>query len=95
MGEVRFSGELRAAGRGGHVVVVDEDLAASIGARHQTRVHGTFGGVGFRSNLVKMNGTLYLGVHKSTLETAGVAIGDVADITMSLDIEPQPGDRSG
>ena len=94
MDEVRFSGELRGAGRGGHVVVVDEDLAASIGARHQTRVQGTFGGVGFRSNLVKMNGALYLGVHKATLEMAGVAIGEVAEITMSVDTEPRPGVRS-
>ncbi|HEY7668878.1 MAG TPA: DUF1905 domain-containing protein [Actinomycetota bacterium] len=95
MDEVGFDGTLRAARGGGHVVAVDEALAASIGAKHMTRVRGRFGGTGYRSNLAKMHGTLYLGVHEATVQAAGVAIGDTVAITMALDPDPRPSDRAG
>jgi hypothetical protein len=74
------------------VVVVDEEQAAAIGAKHMTRVRGQLNDTPFRSNLVKMKGVLYLGVHKATVEAAGVAVGDTVTIDMDLDTEPRPVD---
>jgi hypothetical protein len=91
--EVAFESELLAARGGGHVVTVDEDRAASIGAKHMTRVRGRLNGTPFRSNLVKMSGTLYLGVHKATVHAAGVAVGDLVSVSMSLDSDPRPSDE--
>jgi hypothetical protein len=85
-----FEAELLAARGGGHVVVVNEALAATVGATHMTRVRGTLNDTPFRSNLVKMNGVLYLGVHKATIEAAGVALGDTVTVSMDLDTEPRP-----
>ena len=91
-GRVAFTSTLQAARGGGHVLVVDEDQALSIGARHMTLVHGELNGVSFRSNLVKMTGRLYLGVHKATIEAAGVTVGDRVTVSMDLDTEPRPDD---
>jgi hypothetical protein len=95
MDEVTFTADLQGARGGGHVVVVDEELAASIGVKHMTRVRGRFAGVGYRSNLARMQGTLYLGVHKATVQAAGVAIGDRVEVTMAPDPDPRPGDAPG
>ena len=92
MGTVRFEAELQDARGGGHVVVVDEALAASIGARHRTRVRGRFCPAGYRSNLMKAHGVLYLGVHESTIAEAGVAVGVTVPVTMALDPDVRPGD---
>jgi hypothetical protein len=89
---VVWSGELLAMRGGGHAVSVDPDLAAEIGAKHRSRVKGTFGGAPFRSNLVSMGGGLVLGVHKATVKAAGVAIGDTVKIVMEPDAEPLPND---
>jgi hypothetical protein len=88
VGSVTWSGELLAMRGGGHAVAVDPDVAAEIGAKHRSRVRGTFGGAPFRSNLVSMGGGLLLGVHKATVEAAGVAIGDTVKIVMEPDAEP-------
>jgi uncharacterized protein DUF1905 len=85
--EIRFRGHLEGARGGGHVIAVDETLAASIGAKHMTRVRGTVAGADYRSNLVKMRGTMYLGVHKATIERAGV--GDDVDVTARIDPGPR------
>ena len=92
MGSVTFSGELLAMRGGGHAVAVDPDVAAEIGAKHRSRVKGTFGGAPFRSNLVSMGGGLLLGVHKATTKAAGVAIGDTVKIVMEPDADPLPND---
>jgi hypothetical protein len=69
------------------VVEVDPKLAATIGAKHRTRVRGTVGGADYRSNLVSMGGRLFLGVHKATLAAAGIDTGDTVAITMAVDDE--------
>jgi hypothetical protein len=89
---VTWSGELLAMRGGGHAVAVDPDVAAEIGAKHRSRVRGTFGGAPFRSNLVSMGGGLLLGVHKATVKAAGVAIGDTVTIVLEPDAEPLPND---
>jgi hypothetical protein len=87
--EIRFRGQLEGARGGGHVIAVDEALMATIGAKHMTRVRGTVAGADYRSNLVKMRGTMYLGVHQATIEHAGIDVGDDVDVTARLDTEPR------
>jgi bacteriocin resistance YdeI/OmpD-like protein/uncharacterized protein DUF1905 len=90
--EVRFSGELVSARGGGHVVPVDEELAAAVGAKHGTRVRGTLNDAAFRSNLAKMGGVLYLGVHKTTIQAAGVETGETVEVRFSTDTERREAD---
>jgi Domain of unknown function (DUF1905) len=89
---VAFEGELRSARGGGHAVSFDEALAASIGAKHMSRVTGTLDGAPFRSSVMRSGGGMFLGVHKATIHASGVAVGDTVRIEMSLDTEPREGD---
>jgi hypothetical protein len=89
---VTFSSELVGMRGGGHAVAIDPETASAIGAKHRSRVKGTFGGVEYRSNLVSMGGGLLLGVHKATVQRAGASIGDTVEILMALDAEPLPTD---
>lgn len=91
-GSVTFSGELLSMHGGGHAVAIDPAVAAKIGAKHRLRVKGTLADTPFRSNLVSMSAGLLLGVHKATVQAAGVSIGDRVRIVMELDSDPLPGD---
>lgn len=91
MAESQFRAVVEAAGRGGHVVAVPDDVAAAIGATHMMRVKGTLAGAPYRSNVAKMGGRLILGVHKATLAAAGKAIGDEVDVTIEPDAKPREG----
>jgi len=86
---VAFEGILEAMPRGGHAIAVREDVAAAIAAKHGTRVRGTMNGAAFRSNLVRMGGRLILGVHKATVEAAGVAPGQRVEVAMEPDAAPR------
>ncbi len=90
--QVRFRATVEAARGGGHVVEVDPAIAGRIGAKHRTRVRGTFAGTAYRSNLVSRGGRL-VGVHKATLRAAGTLPGDMVVITMAVDTEPLPNDK--
>jgi hypothetical protein len=91
--EVRFRATLESMPRGGHAVEVDPKRAAAIGAKHRTRVRGTFAGTPYRSNLASMGGgRLILGVHKATVAASDVSIGDTVSVTMRVDAEPLPSD---
>ncbi|HWC29223.1 MAG TPA: DUF1905 domain-containing protein [Dehalococcoidia bacterium] len=86
---LEFTAVVEAAGRGGHVLVLPEDVASSLGARHLLRVRGTLAGASYRSNLVKSGDHFYLGVHKATLGVAGKQTGDEVDVTLEPDTEPR------
>ena len=92
MSRVAFEWILEGMPRGGHAIAVLEDVAAEIGAKHGTRVRGTLNGAAFRSNLVKMGGRLILGVHKATVEAAGVVPGDRVQVAMGPDDAPRASD---
>lgn len=89
---ITFTGTLETARGGGHVVEVDPTLAASIDAKHRSRVRGTVNEAPYRSNLVSMGGRLVLGVHKAVALAAGASPDDEVRVTMSLDVEPLPTD---
>ncbi len=92
-GEVAFNGELLAARGGGHAIAVDATAAASIGAKHMSRVSGTLNGRQFRSNLVTMGGAWFLGVHKANVDAAGLASGDTVTVVMTLDTAARGDDK--
>ena|SRR6187549_2553086 len=85
-----FRATVEPAGRGGHFVVVPDDVAGAIGAKHMMRVRGTLAGTPYRSNHAKMGGRLILGVHKETLAAAGKATGDEVELTIHPDPAPRP-----
>jgi antitoxin component of MazEF toxin-antitoxin module len=91
---ITFRGELLSARGGGHTITVDAELAASIGAKHMSRVTGTLNGKPYRSNVAKMGGSLVLGVHKANVEALGLTIGDTVEVTMTLDAEPRGDDAA-
>ena len=84
----QFVATVEAAGRGGHIVAVPDEVAAAIAAKHLLRVRGTLSGAPYRSNLAKMGGRLILGVHKATLGAAGNATGD--QVTIEIEPDPEP-----
>jgi hypothetical protein len=89
---VAFDGELLAARGGGHAIAVDEAHVAALGAKHMSRATGTLNGRPFRSNMVKMGGSFFLGVHKANVEASGLSPGDTVAVVMSLDAEPRGDD---
>jgi hypothetical protein len=90
--EIAFDGELVASRGGGHAIAVKETLAESLGATHMSRVVGRMNGHPFRSNLVKMGGAYFLGVHKANVDALGLTPGDIVAVVMSLDAEPRGDD---
>jgi hypothetical protein len=81
----RIRAELQSAGRGGHAVVIPDDVATSLGLKQHSRVKGTIGGTPYRSSTARYGGVMYLGVHKATVERAGLTVGDSVDLTIELD----------
>ncbi|HEX7795713.1 MAG TPA: YdeI/OmpD-associated family protein [Vicinamibacterales bacterium] len=88
----RFRAKLEPVPHGGQYVVVPAEVAAAAGLKHGARVRGEVNGVGYRSSLMKYSGIFHLGVHKATLQTAGVKPGARISVTIEFDDEPLPTD---
>lgn len=88
----RFTGTLTSARGGGHFVVVPPEVSEAVGLRYGVRVRGTVNGVAYRSSLMPSAGTFCLGVHKATVEAAGVEIGAPIDVAIEIDDQPLPTD---
>jgi hypothetical protein len=72
--------------KGSGLAVADipgEDIA-KIGGLKQQRVHGTFGGEPFTSNVMPAGGgRLALSVTRAMLKAAGIDVGESADVELS------------
>jgi len=88
----KFRAKLEPVPHGGQYVVVPAAVADAAGLKHGARVRGEVNGVGYRSSLMKYSGIFHLGVHKSTLQTAGVTPGGRVSVTIEFDDEPLPTD---
>jgi hypothetical protein len=88
----RFNARINAIKGGGHYVSVPEEAAEEAGLKYGMRVRGTVAGTAYRSSLMKYSGVFHLGVHKATLEKAGVAAGDTVQIEIEEDDQPLPED---
>jgi hypothetical protein len=90
--EIAFDGEVIGARGGGRAIRVDGALAASIGAKHLSRVAGTLNGRPFRSNVMKMGDGMFLGVHKANIDALGMRFGETVAVVMTLDTQPRDDD---
>jgi len=88
----QFKAKLASARGGGHTVAVPPEVAEAVGIHYGSRVRGSLDGVAYRSSLMKVSGLFHLGVHKATVEAAGVDIGSTVDVKIELDPEPLPTD---
>lgn len=88
----RFKAKLESIRGGGHFVVVPPPVAEAAGLRYGVRVRGTVGSAAYRSSLMVYSGIFHMGVHKATMEAAGVQTGDTIDVQIEIDDQPLPTD---
>jgi bacteriocin resistance YdeI/OmpD-like protein/uncharacterized protein DUF1905 len=89
----RFRARLEPVPHGGQYVIVPDRVAAAAGLAHRARVRGDVNGAVYRSALMMYRGVFHLGVHKATLQEAGVyKPGARVLVTIELDAEPLPTD---
>lgn len=81
-----FSAEVVSAGRGGHAVVVPQEVAAAFSAR-RAPVLAHVNGVEYRSRLMVYGGTSYLGLRRDLLRAASASAGDIVQIEL---VEAEP-----
>jgi uncharacterized protein YdeI (YjbR/CyaY-like superfamily) len=86
-----FRAELRSSGSGGggHLVEVPDHVMAKLGGKGRTPVTATFDGVPYRGSIVKMRGTMMIGVTKAIMAEAGVQIGDTLMVAVENDDAPR------
>jgi hypothetical protein len=85
----RFESRLDAPQPGGSAVAVPEAVVDALGAGVRARVTGTLNGAEFKSNLMRYGSVVWLGVHKATMQAAGITHGDPVTVEMSLDETPR------
>ena len=88
MEPIRFSGQIRhwnvEKGSGLAVVDIPAEHIQALGGLKQQRVRGRIGGAEFASNVMPAGGgRLTLSVSKAMLGSAGVAVGDTAELEIS------------
>ena len=84
---VRFTGELEAAGGGGHFVAVPDRVVKALGGGGRIPVKATFNAIPYRGSIVRMGGPAFVPVLKAIIAEAGVAIGDTLDVVVERDVE--------
>jgi hypothetical protein len=91
MARARFRAELHASGSGGggHMVEVPDDVIAKLGGKGRTPVTATFDGVSYRGSIVKLRGTMMIGVTKAIMAEAGVEVGDTLTVVVENDDAPR------
>jgi len=85
----RFESKLEAPQPGGSAVVVPDAVVEALGGGVRARVKGTLNGVEFHSNLMRYSGVVWLGVHKATMQAAGISDGDPVTVEFVLDDAPR------
>jgi hypothetical protein len=86
-----FRAELRSSGSGGggHLVEVPDHVIAKLGGKGRTPVTATFDGVPYRGSIVKMRGTIMIGVTKTIMAEADVEVGDTLTVVVENDHAPR------
>jgi hypothetical protein len=69
---------------GGHAIELPFDAEEQFGEA-RPRVRGTVNGTPIGTRLAVYGGRGYLGVRKDILQAAGIAPGDLVDVTLELD----------
>lgn len=91
MAKAKFRAELRSSGSGGggHMIEVPGDVIAKLGGKGRTPVTAMFDGVPYRGSIVKMRGTMMIGVTKAIMAEAGVEVGDTITVVVENDDSPR------
>jgi hypothetical protein len=85
---MRFTAELQSENEAGRWVLVPDKVAAAFDSRRPA-VRGVVNGVAFRSRLAVYGGQSYLGFTAALRTQAGISLGDILDIELEADTEPQ------
>ncbi|GAB1691433.1 YdeI/OmpD-associated family protein [Krasilnikovia sp. M28-CT-15] len=86
----QFTAALEAGRGGGAFVMLPDHVVSALGGGSRMRVTGTLNGVDFASSTMGMGGgKVCLGLHKTTREAAGVAVGDTVELTVERDDRPR------
>ena len=75
---MRFTTELREAGRGGAYIEFPFDVEEMFGTKARVPVRLSFGGAPYRGSLVPYAGMRMIGIPKAVREEAGVSPGQTA-----------------
>lgn len=86
--ELRFTGTLAGADRGGARIEVPSDVREAFGEARPP-VAGTVNGVPYRSRLAVYGGKTYLGLTKAIRAKAGIEIGDGVEVVLGRDDAPR------
>lgn len=83
-----FRAVIQPARGGGAVVALPPEVVVELDGSARIRVTGALNGRPFSSSTMPYRGTVYLGIHKTTREAAGVAVGDEVDLILTRDDRP-------
>jgi hypothetical protein len=84
-----FRTTLLLAGKTATGIVIPPEVVESLGAGKKPAVRVTINGYTYRNTVAVMGGDFMVGVSAEHRAAAGVAAGDVLDITLELDTEPR------
>ena len=84
----RFSAEIIDGGGGGHAVVVPAEIAAEL-SKKRARVLALVNGTEYHSRIARYGGKSYLGLRKDLLRSIGADTGDVVEVELTEEPEPE------
>src|SRR4051812_49171796 len=84
-----FQATLLQAGKTATGIRVPAEVIAELGTSRKPAVKATIGKHTYRSTIASRSGVFLLPVSATNREAAGIAAGDVLDVTLELDTEPR------
>ena len=84
-----FRATIEQGGKTATGIEVPAGAVEALGAGKRPKVRVTIGGHTYRSSIASMGGRFMLPVSAEVREAAGVAAGDVVDVTLELDTSPR------
>ncbi|MEO8744073.1 MAG: DUF1905 domain-containing protein [Candidatus Dormiibacterota bacterium] len=87
----KVRGKLLQAGKTATGIEIPAKVVAALGGSKRPPVRATINGYTYRSSIAPMGGTFMLGVSEEVRKNAGVARGDVVEVTLELDTEVREG----
>ena len=86
---MRFRARIELGGKTATGIEVPTEVVESLGAGKRPKVRVTIGGSTYSSTVASMGGRFMLPVSAEVREAAGVAAGDVVDVSLELDTAPR------
>jgi hypothetical protein len=84
----RFSAEVIDGGGGGHAVAVPTEIAAEL-SKPRARVLVLVNGTEYHSRIARYGGKSYLGLRKDLLRSIGADTGDLVEVELTEEPEPE------